>query len=380
MGLRRSGSSDPWLDTWTKDDRNPVTTAPDGLDLGFRDPFVWHEDVRWWQAVGAGSHDAGGSVRLYSSPDLRSWTEHEPLLVKAALDALDATVWTGSIWECPVLVRGRDRDALLLSIHDGQRSHYPLAVIGNLAGGRFQPVRLQRLDLGPDIHAPCVLQQPDGSAISWAWSTEARPVAAQEADGWAGVLTAPRVLEVADEELRGRPLPELAGLREAELPAHRQPTDSGWTAPEVYGDVLDLELTLGPAVEVLHLHVRRSPDGAETTVITLDRLARELRVDRTASSLDPQVAAGTHGGPVAADQPMARLRVLLDRSIVEVFLDDRDALTARVYPTRPDSQHIEVVGDRAALEDVTLRAWRLGSLWQVGPGEVGDGRAAGGAG
>jgi multiple sugar transport system permease protein len=50
----------------------PSRSAPKGADLGFRDPFVWREDGRWWQAVGAGSSTSGGSVRLYSSTDLRA--------------------------------------------------------------------------------------------------------------------------------------------------------------------------------------------------------------------------------------------------------------------------------------------------------------------
>jgi beta-fructofuranosidase len=364
-------SSDPMLDRWTKAEGNPVTMAPGGADLGFRDPFLWREDGRWWQAVGAGSRADGGSVRLYSSADLGDWTEHEPLLGKAALDALDPTVWTGSVWECPVLIRGRRRDALLLSIHDGDRGRYPLVVIGNLEAGRFHPVRMQRLDLGPDIYAPCSLAQPDGTAISWAWSAEARPAPVQLADGWAGVLTASRVLEVQGDELHVRPLPQLAQLREAELPADRRSTIDGWTAPHVTGDVLDLEVTLGPRADAIDLHVRQSPDRAETTIISLDRRNRELRVDRTRSSLDPAVEGGIHGGHLMADQPVKDLRVLLDRSILEVFVDDRIALTARIYPTRSDSDRIEVVGDPVATDSVTLRAWTLGSVWREGPSDEG---------
>jgi beta-fructofuranosidase len=357
-------SSDPMLDHWTKDRRNPVTMAPGRADLGFRDPFLWREDGRWWQAVGAGSREAGGSVLLYSSVDLHSWTEHEPLLDKAALDAIDPTVWTGSTWECPVLVRGRQRDALLLSIHHEDRSQYPLVVIGDLRGGRFHPVRMQRLDLGPDVYAPCVLQQADGSAISWAWSWEARAAEAQRADGWAGVLTVPRILELEGDELHVRPLPQLAQLREAELPVERRSTANGWTAAGVTGDVLDLELDLGPRADAIELHVRQSPDRTETTVVAVDRRRREVRLDRRRSSLDPSVSAGVHGGRLPGDQPVEHVRVLLDRSIVEVFVDDRVALTARIYPTRSDSDGIEVVGATRCTDDVILRAWTLGHLWK----------------
>jgi beta-fructofuranosidase len=357
-------STDPMLDHWIKDDTNPVTTAPAGADLGFRDPFVWREEGRWWQAVGAGSRASGGSVRLYSSTDLREWTEEEPLLVKADLERLDATVWTGSTWECPVLVRGVDLDVLLLSIHD-DRSHHPLAVIGTLEAQRFRPIRMQRLDLGPDVYAPCVLQQSDGTAISWAWSWEARSAERQRDAGWAGVLTFPRILEVRADQLHVRPLPHLAELREAALPVERRPTDEGWTAPDVRGDVLDLEIDLGPEADTIDLHVRQSPDRAETTIISVDRPNRRLRLDRSRSSLAPDVEAGIHDGELAGDQPVEHVRVLVDRSIVEVFVDDRTALTARIYPSRSDSDRIEIVGTPRAVSAVTVRAWTLGPLWKT---------------
>jgi beta-fructofuranosidase len=359
-------SADPMLDHWVKDDANPVTTAPAGADLGFRDPFMWREDGRWWQAVGAGSRVSGGSVRLYSSTDLREWTEEEPLLVKADLERLDATVWTGSTWECPVLVRGRDRDVLLLSIHHADRSYYPLAVIGTLETQRFHPIRMQRLDLGPDVYAPCVLQQSDGTAISWAWSWEARSAERQRAAGWAGVLTSPRILAVEGDQLHVRPLPKLAALRRAALPVDPHPTAEGWTAPDVTGEVLDLEVGLGPEADAIDLHLRQSPDRSETTVISIDRANRQLRFDRTRSSLAPEVDAGIHVGQLAADQPVEHVRVLLDRSIIEVFVDDRTAFTARIYPSRPDSDRIEVVGTPRAVEAVTVRAWTLGSIWRSG--------------
>ena len=41
--------------------------------------------------------------------------------------------------------------------------------------------------------------------------------------------------------------------------------------------------------------------------------------------------------------------------------------TARIAPTRSDSDGIEVVGDHGATDDVSIRAWTPGSLWKDGP-------------
>ncbi len=358
-------ASDPLLDDWVKDPENPVTIGPpDRRLLGFRDPFLWQgEDGRWWQAVGAGSREAGGEVLLYSSRDLHRWEAHGSLLTEADLDALDPTVWTGSMWECPVLLRGRDGDALLLSIHDAVDTHHPLAVIGRLEGERFVPSHLQHLDLGPDLYAPCLLQEEDGTAISWAWTWEARTPEVQRTEGWAGVLSAPRRLEVLDGRLHVAPLAELAQLRGRELEVAPTTGARGWTAAGIDTDVADLELTLGPAVDLVDVDLRRSPDGQEVTTLTLDRSRGEVWLDRGRASLDTSARGGRYGGPLDPATPIDHVRILLDRSIVEVFIDDRVALTARIYPTREDSTGLEVVGTPSSVADVTLRAWSLTSIW-----------------
>lgn len=357
-------SRDPLLDRWVKEPDNPVTTPPPGRALlGFRDPFLWQDDGWWWQTVGAGSREAGGEVLLYSSRDLRRWQAHGPLLTGADLEALDPTVWTGAMWECPVLLRGRDGDALLLSLHDGVDTHHPLAVLGRLEGVRFVPSHLQRLDLGPDLYAPCLLQEDDGTAISWGWSWEARTPPAQRAAGWAGVLSAPRRLTVVDGRLHVAPLAELSELRAGPFEVRPTPSPGGWTAAGLDTDVADLEFVLGPAFERVHVDLRRSPDGQEVTTVTLDRGNGEVWLDRDQASLDPAAIGGRYGGVLEPSTPMERIRILLDRSIVEVFVDDRVALTARIYPTRDDSTGVAVRGLARSVADVELRAWRLSSVW-----------------
>jgi beta-fructofuranosidase len=272
-------------------------------------------------------------------------------------------VWTGSMWECPVLLRGPDGDALLVSVHDDETTHHPLAIIGQLDGTRFVPRALQRVDLGPDLYAPCLLPQQDGSAVLWAWSWEARSTEQQRTEGWAGMLTAPRRVEVVGDGLRLSPIPQLAGLRERQLTVERRATADGWLADGVDGDALDLELDLGPAADRIELRLRRAPQLEEVTTVVIDRAAGALWLDRDRASLDREVTGGCVGGRPSLATAFERVRVLLDRSIVEVFLDDAVVLTARIYPSCADSTGVEVVGTPTAVADVTLRAWTLGSIW-----------------
>lgn len=354
-------SRDPVLDHWVKDPANPVVSAPENLDLiGFRDPYVWREDDRWWQLVGAGIRGVGGAVLLFSSDDLRSWRDEGPLLTGADLDG---SGWTGSMWECPTLMRSDQGDILVISVHDGETSHYPLAIIGHREAGRFIPRRQQRLDLGPDLYAPCLLEDAAGRTVLWGWSWEARSPERQREDGWAGVLSLPRRLELVGDRIHTTPLPELAALRGAPLEVTRVPSPDGWIAGGVEGDTLDLEFILGPHVDRVELRLRRAPSLEEVTTLVVDRVASQVWLDREHASRDPSALGGRFGGHVDVDPHHTEVRVVVDRSIIEVFIDGRTALTARVYPSRADSIGVEVAGTPAAVAGTTLHAWTLGSIW-----------------
>lgn len=104
------------------------------------------------------------------------------------------------------------------------------------------------------------------------------------------------------------------------------------------------------------MEVSRSHDGAGT-----------LRLHRESSSLDPTVDTEPRYGELPLD-PDGRvdLRVLVDHSALEIFANGR-ALTARIYPTRPD----EAVGVGIGADgDVALErfdAWQMASAFTDGP-------------
>jgi beta-fructofuranosidase len=360
-------SDDPLLDRWTKDPGNPVTLPPEGAAalVGFRDPFVWKEHGRWWQLVGSGIRGVGGAALLFSAADLSSeWYHEGPLLVASDLDG---TEWTGSMWECPALLRGPDGDALVISVHDEETTHHPLVILGHVEGTRFVPSTSHRLDLGPELYAPCLYVDGTGRVIMWGWSWEARSAARQREEGWAGVLSAPRQLTIEGDRVCVAPLPELAQLRGQRLEVGRVPTADGWLAAGVDGDTLDLELDLRTSDEPVELRLRRAPGMEEVTRLVLHRGRGEIWFDRNDASLDPSAAGGRFGGRVARTDLDRGVRVVLDRSIVEVFVGGRVALTARIYPTRDDSTGVELAGAEDAVGAAQLRAWSLGSIWADDP-------------
>ena len=112
--------------------------------------------------------------------------------------------------------------------------------------------------------------------------------------------------------------------------------------------------------------VRRSPDGAEQTRIVYDAAQGQLIVDRTHASQDLATDRNPHVAPLTLgpDEPL-RLHIFLDRSVLEVFANERVTITSRIYPTRPDSLGVALLAERDDAHLASLDVWQLGSSWDV---------------
>ena len=87
-------------------------------------------------------------------------------------------------------------------------------------------------------------------------------------------------------------------------------------------------------------------------------------VDRRKSRATPfhEAYPGRHAGPVRWKDDRVTLRILFDRSAIEVFANDGETVVSeRVYPTRP-LDRIEVLGTGAGAMG-PVRLWALKSIW-----------------
>src|SRR5262249_32001779 len=99
-------------------------------------------------------------------------------------------------------------------------------------------------------------------------------------------------------------------------------------------------------------------------------------IDTTRSSLDPEI---TNDYPVIVmndqvqrhevrrqEAPLElqpgeqlRLRIFLDRSILEVFAKRRQCVTQRIYPTRKDSVGVALFARGGTAHARSVEAWRM---------------------
>ncbi|OXY88709.1 glycoside hydrolase family 32 protein [Streptomyces diastatochromogenes] len=315
-----------------------VAGPPAGHDVVmFRDPFVFRHAGRRWALVGAGHADGTPSVLLYDCDELTEWRFAGVLLDGDDPVAAAAFGDKAVGWECPQLYETQGGEhVLVVSLWDGKPCGTGY-LTGRLETSEDGGLRLAartggRLDHGRDFYAPAVLQEP-GRALMWGWSWEARDDSAVREAGWAGVLTAPRMVDVhPDGSLRVTPAPELELLR-AKRPFASGPGRA--PLPVSY----DLTVTAHDRTTVTLL---RAADRALT--ILLDPEAGIVVLDR--SGWPREGAEGS--APIAVDVPPgARLavRVLVDGSLLELFVEDRATVTERVYRGPEDVADLLVEGN-----------------------------------
>ncbi|QOV33524.1 glycoside hydrolase family 32 protein [Streptomyces ferrugineus] len=343
---------DETLTDWRPLPTPVVSGPPDGLDVVmFRDPFVFTSGGRRWALVGAGHADGTPSVLLYECDDLADWRFAGVLLDGADPVAADAFGDRAVGWECPQLFETAGGEwVLVLSLWDGDpwdTGYLTGRLRPDGAGGlRFAARRGGRLDHGRDFYAPAVLREP-GRVLMWGWSWEARGQEEVDRAGWAGVLTAPRVVDVhADGALRVAPAPELRLLRAAEplvTAAARRAA-----LPEAY----DLTVTASARTVVSLL---RSASGAELTVV-LDPDEGTVTLDR-----GDWPRSGREGtAPIVVRVPADEVRILVDGSLLELFAGDRAMVTERVYRRPDDVAELVVTGAGASVSGWELVPPTLG--------------------
>jgi sucrose-6-phosphate hydrolase SacC (GH32 family) len=237
--------------------------------------------------------------------------------------------------------------------------------VGTFDGRAFvngnPPATTLWVDYGKDFYATLSfsgLPASDGRRVWMGWLSNWLYANVEPTSPWRGVQSVPRVLSLTRRpegiRLAQAPIAELRALRTTAEPV-------ALTAPGA----------LPPSAEI-ELQIRRSAGGdgglrlfnaaGEEVVIGVAAAGPEVFVDRRRSRLTPfhEAYPGRHAGPVRWKDDRVTLRILFDRSTIEVFANDGETVVSeRVYPTRP-LDRIEVLGPGAA---GPVRLWALKSIW-----------------
>ena len=386
-------SDDPLLLNWEKLTGNAVISSQSktGFPLPYRvfDPCIWKKDDTYYSLSG-GRTPTGPAEKqiranfLFRSKDLINWEYlHE-------FTEDDRFTLVGDDGACPYFWPIADRYILpffshmsggqyLLGDYDTLRDKLIVTNHGKFNFGAWGP---------SGVHAPSATPDGKGGVIIIFNMNPGKPTGE-----WDQIMTLPRVLTLAGkEELRIEPAGDIESLRynRQEVKNMKLPANKEVVLKSIKGNAMELNLEVDPAMApMIELNVLRSPGREEFTRIAFFRgrgfnAVRQglidpppagvspwtfnsslISIETSYASLHPDVnPRAPETAPIFIDnnEPL-RLRVFIDKSVVEVFVNGKQALAVRVYPSRNDSVGVSLRAQGQNSELKLLEAWQMKSIY-----------------
>lgn len=346
--------SDDGMLTWEKPTFNPILTKDLHGDLDiqeWRDPYIWKHNDNWYMVL-SGKYNNKGCALLYSSPNLEDW-EFVHILAKGS----------ENLWECPNFFPLKDKYILIYSPNDIVRY-----LVGTWNSDLTFTVEHEGvIDHGgwEGFYAPNSLLDSKNRRIMWGWITENARGQLEVKPAWRGVQSIPRILTLEDNKLKISPAPELEQLRDSHFKMKQINLNKGFTELPISGRALEIHATITTTNSNFSLSVLRSKDGEEETIISFNIEEKTFTIDRTKSSK----ASQPHKWPLKAPLTLQQdgcidIRVFIDHSVLEVFINEENCLTTRVYPTLIDSVGVGIFADEDhSLSINRLNIWTMKSIW-----------------
>ena len=388
-------SKDPLLLNWDKLSCNPVIPNPaqdktemdtDKNSLQYRvyDPCIWKDNNIYYSLSGSYSSgtmfdDCKMTQFLFSSKDLNHW--------KYLGEFIEGNIFTlpGEDGAVPYFLPIADKHILLFASH----KHGSQYLLGNLdrENYKFKPFTHGRFNFGKmthgGVHAPSATSDTDGTVLLIHNINEGRPT-----KNWNHIMSLVRRISIDPQnKLQIAPVKEIESIRSNHKQIHQSPLPANQDIllENIEGNSLELIAVIDPKdAREICINVLRSPNSDEYTSVKFLKRGYNLVshwlkenkstgtahqdaliIDTSRSSLLPDILART---PEIApfelkDGEKLTLRIFIDKSVIEVFANDRQCLAVRVYPKCEDSVYVSIraSGNNAILQ--SLNSWSMGNIW-----------------
>jgi beta-fructofuranosidase len=233
------------------------------------------------------------------------------------------------------------------------------------------------------VHAPSATPDGQGGVMAIFNINVAKPTR-----GWDQIMSLPRRLTLAGKnELAMEPAGDLESLRydHRELASMPLPANREIILEGIQGNAIEIVAEIDPkSAQMVELNVLRSPGKEEFTRIAffkqrgyqnwehfagwdkwLNSCDSLIMIDSSYSSELPDVSSrAPETAPVfMLPEETLKLRVFIDKSVVEVFVNGRQCLGLRVYPGRADSLGVSLRAQGTDAELRSLDMWQMKSIY-----------------
>jgi len=353
--------------TFTRYANNPIL---DIQSANFRDPKVfWYSPGNRWIMVV--SMPIEEKVRFYASTNLKDWQ---------LLSDFGAIGNTNQVWECP--------DMFQLPVDSTNETKWVLTVsgggpqagfggmqyfVGTFDGTGFKADALAYplyLDYGKDFYAGVTynnLPSVDGRRIMVGWANNWSYAGSIPTLGFRGMMAIPRHLHLSKTAnnqyiLRQLPVTETDNYKGKALYQQNSLALSSAddNANNAKGDAVDIEFTLarGSATQA---GIRLLKNGTEQTAVYYNQQDNSVKLDRTKSGnvYFSGSFSSTESAPLLTGSSDIKFRILVDKSLVEVFINDGEqTITDQVFPTTANGGiDFFTIGGSATFKSVNV--WQM---------------------
>lgn len=346
---------------YEKYEKNPVLEEkdlPEGSSkYDFRDPKMWQkEDGTYCCVVGSRSADGSGQILFYTSLDGFEWK------FKSVLASNKNRF--GKMWECPDFFPLDGKWVLLISPQDmlpqGFEYHNgngTLCLIGDFdeETGTLKEQYDQSIDYGIDFYAPQTVVTSDGRRVMIGWMQNWDTCGQRTTDAlWFGQMSLPRELSIKNGRLYQKPIRELEKFRSNKVSYHNITFSETMKLEGIQGRRVDIELTIRP-VEEQNLYykfaIRFAQNEKYQTSLSFRPRESILKVDRKHSG-SRRAIIHQRRSKVSGEDGKLKLRIILDRFSVEVFVNDGEQVLSAILYTDQSADGISFFADGMVNMDI----------------------------
>ena len=310
---------------------------PDDMSNHVRDPKIFKKNEKYYMVLGARDVEGVGMILLYESTDLKNWTYKNRITTPQKF---------GYMWECPDLFE-MDGQLYIICCPQGvetqgidyENVHQVTAMKldYDFDTDKYEITDIKLFDRGFDFYAPQSFETEDGRRvhISWMGMPDCEEYTNLTiAEGWQHCFTFPREVFVEDGKVCQRPVRELQKRKTLVDKSAGMLKKDGYKVYDVnilgiqnneFRTVIDEELILEYKNGRFEMHFTSQDKNS----VSAGRGMRYVDVDKISS-----------------------VEILVDKSSVEVFVNNGEyVFTTRFYPQK-DSLAVEAAGAEIMMEEI----------------------------
>lgn len=328
-------------------------------DMPYFDPDIWINNGIYYGLNGVSSKKP---TVMMKSNNLKEW-DYIGDLLHPDFDEKKLGVGKHADISCPNMFKLGDKWVMLCISHALGCRYF----IGDFKDEQFLPEQHGMMNWeGWDFFAPESLLTPDGRRVMWAWCTpmdmkEYQKVPRKKnfpsllrGKHQTGIQSLPRELSLAEDgTLLIKPLRELKKLRsdEKSVQALAIKSDTTHVLKDISGDTIELEIILeAPSAPEFGIKVLCDKDGNKGFTIASGKGSKTLNVDYINPPFELKQGEDL------------TLRIFIDKYMIEVFANDRQAAMAW-HDYDADDLHVSLFSKGGDLRVKSVSAWKMNSVY-----------------